>query len=366
MSNFSFLDESWADAGRVVKKAEDILHQDPSAAIQHLRKFGGMLTKIIFKNEYLVETERSTQFDRLAILEEKGIIPDEIKNKFHSIRKAGNDAIYEDRATIGRAVANLELAYEISVWAYQTYDNASYQAADFKIPPREKNSNTNERIVSEKSMNPPIPNMLINGQEKSNNPSAAVKESQTNPSIKEAKALEMPLPTNQKARDHRKKERQPGDISIKNQELIERTDVHSKSKPQQYIWILRCNDCSNIYGANGADFHERNCPKCHPKAKQGEPIEWWIERHGRGNDVEKKSGDKPDKTPLHEAMRIVLAEADNGTMFASELADQIFRRALYKKKDGNKALYKQILLRCKNYPDLFDVTPGKYIKLKGQ
>ncbi len=45
---------------------------------------------------------------------------------------------------------------------------------------------------------------------------------------------------------------------------------------------------------------------------------------------------------LHEAMRIVLSEAENKTMHAAELADEIYRRKLYSKKDGSKAHYKQI------------------------
>ena len=38
---------------------------------------------------------------------------------------------------------------------------------------------------------------------------------------------------------------------------------------------------------------------------------------------------------LHEAMRIVLSEAENKTMHAAELADEIYKRKLYLKKDGN-------------------------------
>jgi antitoxin Phd len=68
---------------------------------------------------------------------------------------------------------------------------------------------------------------------------------------------------------------------------------------------------------------------------------------------------------LHEAMRIVLSEAENKTMHASELADEIYRRRLYLKKDGSKAEYTQIRARCGHYPDMFEALPGNYIKLKG-
>jgi len=67
---------------------------------------------------------------------------------------------------------------------------------------------------------------------------------------------------------------------------------------------------------------------------------------------------------LHEAMRIVLSEAENKTMHAAELADEIYRRRLYLKKDGSKAEYTQIRARCGHYPEMFEALPGNRIRLK--
>ena len=67
---------------------------------------------------------------------------------------------------------------------------------------------------------------------------------------------------------------------------------------------------------------------------------------------------------LHEAMKIVLSEAENKTMHAAELADEIYRRRLYLKKDGSKAQYTQIRARCGHYPDMFEALPGNIIRLK--
>lgn len=67
---------------------------------------------------------------------------------------------------------------------------------------------------------------------------------------------------------------------------------------------------------------------------------------------------------LQEAMKIILSEAENYTMHASKLADEIYDRRLYLQKDGKKAQYTQIRARCGHYPDLFEALPGNYIKLK--
>jgi len=67
---------------------------------------------------------------------------------------------------------------------------------------------------------------------------------------------------------------------------------------------------------------------------------------------------------LQEAMKIVLLEAEDKTMHASKLADEIYERRLYLQKNGNKAQYTQIRARCGHYPDMFEAQPGNHIKLK--
>lgn len=39
---------------------------------------------------------------------------------------------------------------------------------------------------------------------------------------------------------------------------------------------------------------------------------------------------------------------------------------LYRKADGHKAEYKQIMARCRKYPHLFQLLPGNFVKLKEQ
>lgn len=77
---------------------------------------------------------------------------------------------------------------------------------------------------------------------------------------------------------------------------------------------------------------------------------------------ENETPTKPSLT-LHEAMRLVLSEVEGHQMHAADLADEIYRRGLYKKKDGSKAGYNQIRARCGHY-DMFDALPGNIIKLK--
>ncbi len=67
---------------------------------------------------------------------------------------------------------------------------------------------------------------------------------------------------------------------------------------------------------------------------------------------------------LQEAMKIVLVDVELNQMHAADLADEIYERKLYFKKDGSKAEYNQIRARCNNYKDMFEGLPGNVIRLK--
>ncbi len=77
-----------------------------------------------------------------------------------------------------------------------------------------------------------------------------------------------------------------------------------------------------------------------------------------------EASEKP-KLTLHEAMQVVLKEVEGQQMHAADLADEIYRRELYRKKDGSKAEYNQIRARCGLY-DMFEALPGNIIRLSAK
>jgi len=82
------------------------------------------------------------------------------------------------------------------------------------------------------------------------------------------------------------------------------------------------------------------------------------------NDTEAKQYQMRPDYALHEAMEIVLKEQHENTMHAAELADEIFKRKLYWKRDGKMAEYNQIRARVDHYPDMFIAMKDNMIKLK--
>jgi len=59
---------------------------------------------------------------------------------------------------------------------------------------------------------------------------------------------------------------QVGFVSEKGQVVIRNTGLPGTDH-RQYVYQLGCSHCGNVYGANGSDIHDRNCPKC----QGGEP-----------------------------------------------------------------------------------------------
>jgi antitoxin Phd len=90
-----------------------------------------------------------------------------------------------------------------------------------------------------------------------------------------------------------------------------------------------------------------------------------ITKYNSQNEIQKTPIITRNKAyTLHMAMKMVLAEEDDHTMHASDLADVIYERKLYLQKDGKKAHYTQIRARCGHYPEYFEVLPGNNIKLR--
>lgn len=80
-------------------------------------------------------------------------------------------------------------------------------------------------------------------------------------------------------------ERPPGDISRNDQILIARTDFPGNDH-LQYVSVLVCARrdaggalCSHRYGANGSDFFQRKCPKCHDGAPGLSLKGWFLSFH---------------------------------------------------------------------------------------
>jgi hypothetical protein len=80
-----------------------------------------------------------------------------------------------------------------------------------------------------------------------------------------------------------------------------------------------------------------------------------------GSQIEQSQ--KRGELTLHAALLRVLEERGNEPMTARELADEVTRRGLYRKRDGSAVEVNQIHARVANYQDLFEKN-GSAIRLR--
>ncbi len=98
--------------------------------------------------------------------------------------------------------------------------------------------------------------------------------------------------------------------------------------------------------------------------KDNEPVYILLNYDRNSGPIEKILGPSTPKLTLQEAMKLVLKDTEGRKMHAAELADEIYKRRLYLKKDGTQAKYNQVRARCGHYPDMFEALPGNIIQLK--
>jgi len=136
-SNFAFLgvhDKRLVALGGL---AERYFRDDPSTAIFKLRQFAELTAKIIAARQGAYRDERETFDETLRRLSYERVIPREVADIFHALRKTGNAAVHEDRGGHAEALTALKFARSLGVWFHRTYGRQPTFSPGAFIPPPE-------------------------------------------------------------------------------------------------------------------------------------------------------------------------------------------------------------------------------------
>ncbi|WP_183311241.1 type I restriction-modification system endonuclease [Devosia subaequoris] len=136
-SNFAFLDQHDNRLYALGGLAERYFSDDPSTSIVKLRQFAELLAKLIAARQAAYRDERETFDETLRRLSYDGIIPREVADVFHALRKAGNAAVHEAKGGHGEALTALKFARSLGIWFHRTYGpQATFNPGPF-VPPSE-------------------------------------------------------------------------------------------------------------------------------------------------------------------------------------------------------------------------------------
>jgi len=135
-SNFAFLgvyDKRLMTLGGL---AERYFRDDPSTAIVKLRQFAELTAKIIAARHGAYRDERETFEETLRRLAYDRIIPREVADIFHALRKFGNVAVHEAKGSHDNALTALKFARSVGVWFHRTYGREpNFNPGAFVPPP---------------------------------------------------------------------------------------------------------------------------------------------------------------------------------------------------------------------------------------
>ena len=133
--NFQFLNDLDPALVRQAAMAERYCLNDPPSSLAKLRLFGEFLAKNIAARIGIYTEGHYEQAQVLRELKYQGYLDYNLAEMFHSIRKAGNDAIHEGIGTTKIALQNLRFAHQLSVHFFRVFKDNSFKPGAFQIPP---------------------------------------------------------------------------------------------------------------------------------------------------------------------------------------------------------------------------------------
>ncbi|WP_372661285.1 type I restriction-modification system endonuclease [Cohnella sp.] len=133
--NFSFLATKWELLDKVAETGERNVYLDPNTAISKIRTFAETVTKYISAFEQINEERITNQVDRLNQLNYLQLVPRELLDLFHVIRKKGNEATHNPSyGDTAEAKILLQMAFRIAVWFMEVYGDWNFKAPEFQEP----------------------------------------------------------------------------------------------------------------------------------------------------------------------------------------------------------------------------------------
>jgi type I restriction enzyme R subunit len=133
--NFAFLKAHDVQLVQLGTLAERYFADDPCTAIFKLRQLAELLCKTVSAHHALYLGERETFEETLRRLSFERVIPKEIADVCHALRKLGNRAVHEVRGNHSDALSALKIARQLSIWFHRAYGKQPQFTPGPFVPP---------------------------------------------------------------------------------------------------------------------------------------------------------------------------------------------------------------------------------------
>lgn len=125
-SNFRHLEEHDPQLLRTGLLAERYFADDPNTCLLKLRQLGELLAQSTAARVGVYRDPEEGQYELLGRLRDHGILPVEIQQLFHEIRRTGNAANHDLAGDHRAALTLLKMAWQLGVWFHRTFKDANY------------------------------------------------------------------------------------------------------------------------------------------------------------------------------------------------------------------------------------------------
>ncbi|WP_246663257.1 type I restriction endonuclease [Rhizobium sp. WL3] len=136
-ANFGHLLEISPELHRLGTLAERFFAEDANTSLIKSRQFGEYMVKEIAALSGVYDSAaRETTNDLLRRLATQQVLPREVADIFHAVRKSGNDATHDLAGSPAEALAALKFCRALGVWYRRTYGrDPGFKSGPF-VPPR--------------------------------------------------------------------------------------------------------------------------------------------------------------------------------------------------------------------------------------
>jgi type I restriction enzyme R subunit len=121
-ANFGHLEEISPELHRLGTLAERFFAEDANTSLIKSRQFGEYMVKEVAALAGVYDpATRETTNDLLRRLATQQVLPREVADIFHAVRKSGNDATHNLTGSPAEALAALKFCRALGVWYRRTY-----------------------------------------------------------------------------------------------------------------------------------------------------------------------------------------------------------------------------------------------------
>jgi type I restriction enzyme, R subunit len=134
-ANFSYLAYHDPRLTARAAAAERFFADDPATCLMNLRVFAELLARRAAAYLGVDVDSRTSQVDVLRALNDRGALSSLVRDLFHRLRIAGNDATHEAAADEAEALHQLKMARELGIWFQRSFgNNRKFDPGPF-VPP---------------------------------------------------------------------------------------------------------------------------------------------------------------------------------------------------------------------------------------